>query len=153
MLIILILLQGKTTLLISWNNGYITNNNFNVGYKGDVVSVRSSVNWTQNTGVYPNQKADRYTYSLGGDINLDKFKLSSNVSYSKKVTPNQSSNSYTGYDPMYALLIWSPTDFNILDYKDYWIKPNETQNYTLKNHNNPYYNIWERTNEVNQGCF
>jgi TonB-linked SusC/RagA family outer membrane protein len=145
--------SGKDNFANFLENGYITTNNFTVGYKGDVVSVRSSVNWTQNTGVYPNQKADRYTYSLGGDINLDKFKLSSNVSYSKKATPNQSSNSYTGYDPMYALLIWSSADFNILDYQDYWIKPNETQNYTLKNHNNPYYNIWERTNQVNRDVF
>lgn len=145
--------SGKDNFKNFLKQGYITNNNFNVGYKGDITSIRGSVNWTQNTGVYPNQRADRYTYTLGGDINLEKFKLTSNMSYSKKVTPNQSSNSYTGYDPMYSLLIWSPTDFNILDYKDYWIKPEETQNYTLKNHNNPYFNIWERTNEVHRDIF
>lgn len=145
--------SGKDNFENFLEQGYITNNNFNVGYKGEIASVRGSVNWTQNTGVYPNQRADRYTYALGGDINLDKFKFSSNVSYSRKITPNQSSNSYTGYDPMYSLLIWSSTDFNILDYKDYWIKPNETQNYTLKNHNNPYFNIWQRTNEVNRNIF
>jgi hypothetical protein len=145
--------SGKDNFKNFLKQGYITNNNFNVGYKGEIASIRGSVNWTQNTGVYPNQKADHYTYSLGGEINLDKFKLSSNMSYSKKATPNQSSNSYTGYDPMYALLIWGPADFNILDYKDYWIKPNETQNYTLKNHNNPYYNIYERTNEVHRDIF
>ncbi len=147
------LATGKDNFANFLEQGYITNNNFSVGYRGDIASIRSSVNWTQNKGVYPNQKADHFTYTLGGDVNLDKLKLSSNVSYSKKSTPNQSSNSYTGYDPMYALLIWSPTDFNILDYKDYWIKPNETQNYTLKNHNNPYFNSWERTNEVNRDIF
>ncbi len=134
-------------------DGYITNNNLNIGYKGDVASVRGSVNWTENKGVYPNQKSDRYTYSLGGDINLEKFQLSSNMSYSKKETPNQSSNSYTAYDPMYSLLIWSSTDFDLRDYKDYWIKPDETQNYTLPDHNNPYYNMYERTNEVNRDIF
>ncbi|MDP2889978.1 MAG: SusC/RagA family TonB-linked outer membrane protein [Bacteroidota bacterium] len=146
--------SGKDNFANFLEQAYITNNNVNVGYKGDVLALRSSVNWTQNTGVYPNQKADRYTYSFGGDINLDKFKLNSNMSYSKKVTPNQSTNSYTGYDPMYSLLIWSSADFNILDYKDnYWITPHQTQNYTLPQQNNPYFNIWERTNEVHRDIY
>jgi TonB-linked SusC/RagA family outer membrane protein len=146
--------SGKDNFANFLEQAYITNNNLNVGFKGEIGSVRSSVNWTQNTGVYPNQKADRYTYSFGGDINLEKFKLSSNISYSKKATPNQSTNAYTGYDPMYALLIWSSSDFNILDYKDnYWMTPHQTQNYTLPQENNPYYNIWERTNEVHRDIF
>ena len=145
---------GKDNFANFLEQSYITNNNLSVGYKGDVASVRSSVNWVQNTGVYPNQKANHYTYSLGGDINLDKLKLSSNMSYSKNVTPNMSTNAYTGYDPMYSLLVWGPSDFNILDYKDnYWIKPHETQNYTLGNENNPYFNIHERTNEVHRDIF
>ncbi|MEI6139880.1 MAG: SusC/RagA family TonB-linked outer membrane protein [Mariniphaga sp.] len=146
--------SGKDNFKNFLEKAYVTNNNVNIGYRGDILALRSSVNWTQNSGVYPNQKADRYTYSFGGDINLDKFKLSSNVSYSKKVTPNQSTNAYTGYDPMYGLLIWSSSDFNILDYKDnYWITPHQTQNYTLNQENNPYYNIWERTNEVHRDIF
>jgi TonB-linked SusC/RagA family outer membrane protein len=145
---------GKDNFANFLEKSYITNNNINVGYAGAVASIRSSVNWVHNTGVYPNQEADHYTYSLGGDINLDKFKVSSNMSYSKKVVPNQSTNAYTGYDPMYSLLVWGPSDFNILDYKDnYWIKPHETQNYTLSNENNPYFNIWERTNEVHRDIF
>jgi len=146
--------SGKDNFANFVEQGYVTNNNFSVGYKGDIASIRSSVNWVQNSGVYPNQKADRYTYSLGGDINLDKFKLNSNMSYSKRVTPNQGTNSYTGYDPMYSLLIWSPTDFNLLDYKDnYWIIPNQTQNYTLKNENNPYFDVYEKNNEVHRDIF
>lgn len=147
------LATGKDNFKNFLEQGYITNNNISVAYKGDISSIRSSVNWTQNTGVYPNQKANHYTYSLGGDINLDKFELNSNMSYSNKTTPNQGTNAYTGYDPMYSLLIWSPTDFNILDYKDYWIKPNETQNYTYTTQNNPYFNAFERTNEVRRDVF
>jgi len=146
--------SGKDNFKNFVQQGYITNNNFSVGYKGDIASVRTSVNWVQNTGVYPNQKADRYTYSLGGEVNLDKFKLSSNMSYSKRISPNQGFNSYTGYDPLYSLLIWSPTDFNLLDYKNnYWDKPGETQNYTLKNENNPYFDAYEKTNEVHRDVF
>ena len=135
--------------------GYITNDNFNVSYKKDNVSLRSSLNWTENKGRYPNSKLDKYTYTLGGDFTSDKFKLSSNLSYSKKEIPNLGSFGYTSYDPMYELLIWSPADFNILDYKNnYWIVPGQTQNYTYQyGDNNPYFDRYEKINKTSRDIF
>jgi len=135
--------------------GYITNNNFNVAYKKDNVSLRSSLNLTENKGRYPNSKLDKYTYTLGGDFTSDKFKLSSNLSYAKKDIPNLGSFGYTSYDPMYELLIWSPADFNILDYKNnYWIKPGEQQNYTYQwGDNNPYFDRYEKINKTSRDIF
>jgi len=137
--------------------GYVTNNNVNIGYKGDVVSLRSSVNWTQNKGQYPNSTLDKYTYTFGGDINLDKFKMSSNVSYARKASPNLGMNGYTSYDPMYALLIYSSADFNILDYKDnYWLVEDQKQNYTFPQAsgiNNPYFDMYEKTNQISRDVF
>ena len=137
--------------------GYVTNNNVNVGFKGDVVSLRSSLNWTENKGQYPNSKLDKYTYTFGGDVNLDKFKMSSNVSYARKTSPNLGTNGYTSYDPMYALLIYSSADFNILDYKDnYWLVPGQTQNYTYAQAagmNNPYFDRYEKTNQIARDIF
>ena len=87
----------------------------------------------QNKGQYPNSTLNKYTYTFGGDINLNKFKLSSNLSYAKKASPNIGSNGYTSYDPMYSLLIWSAADYNILDYKNnYWLVTGEVQNFTYR---------------------
>ncbi len=146
---------GKDNFANFLEQGYITNNNFNIAYKGNVASIRSSLNWTENKGIYPNSVLDKYSYTLGGDINLDKFKLSSNVAYSKIKSPNQGSNGYTSYDPMYSLLIWSGVDYNILDYKDnYWMIPNETQNWTYASSiNNPYFDKYEKINETSRDIF
>lgn len=146
---------GKDNFANFLEQGYVTNNNVNVGFKGDVVSVRSSVNWTQNKGQYPNSKLDKYTYTLGGDINLDKFKLSSNVSYARRKSPNMGSNGYTSYDPMYSLLIWSAADYNVLDYKDnYWLVKDQVQNFTYRaSTNNPYFDRYEKTNEISRDIF
>src|SRR5690606_33993004 len=144
--------------------GYITNNNLNVAFKGDKVALRSSINWTENKGRYPNSKLDKYTYTFGGDIDMDKFQLTSNLSYSKRESPNMGSNGYTSYDPMYTLLIWGPSDYNVLDYKNnYWIIPGELQNnqygvypdgsYKGKNQNSPYFDRYEKTNEVSRDIF
>ncbi len=146
---------GKNNFKNFLEQGYITNNNVNVAFKGDQIALRSSLNWTQNKGQYPNSMLNKYTYTMGGDINLDKFQLTSNVSYTKRETPNMGSNGYTSYDPMYSLLIWSAADFNILDYKDnYWLKRDEQQNYTYQSSvNNPYFDRYEKTNEVSRDIF
>lgn len=147
--------RGKDNFKNFLEQGYITNNNVNVAYNGDKVALRSSVNWTENKGQYPNSKLDKFTYTLGGDVNLDKFQLTSNVSYAKRETPNMGSNGYTSYDPMYSLLIYGSADFNILDYKDnYWLKEGEVQNYTYRTSvNNPYFDRYEKTNEVSRDIF
>lgn len=146
---------GKNNFSNFLEQGYITNNNLNVGYKGDLLSLRSSVNWIENKGQYPNSKLNKYTYTFGGDVNLDKFKMSSNFSYARQHTPNLGSNSYTAYDAMYSLLIWSAADFNVLDYKNnYWLVPDQTQNFTYKGgSNNPYFDRYERTNETSRDIF
>ncbi|MGB4577840.1 MAG: SusC/RagA family TonB-linked outer membrane protein [Paludibacter sp.] len=152
---------GKDNFANFLEQGYVTNNNINVGFKGDVVSLRSSLNWTQNKGQYPNSSLSKYTYTFGGDVNLDKFKMSSNVSYAKKASPNVGSNGYTSYDPMYVLLIWSSADFNVLDYKNnYWYIPGEFQSnhfgvlpdgtYKGANQNSPYFDRYEKTNEISR---
>lgn len=146
---------GKDNFKNFLNPGYVTNNNINVSYKTKNASLRSSLNWTENKGQYPNQVLDKFTYTFGGDISLDKFRLSSNLSYSKRMSPNMGSNGYTSYDPMYSLLLNSAADYNILDYKDnYWIKENEVQNFTYKDlTNNPYFDAYEKTNEISRDIF
>ena len=146
---------GKNNFKNFLQQGFVTNNNVNLGYKNDVSAIRSSINWTQNHGQYPNQTLDKFTYSLGGDINLGKLKLSSNMAYSKRKSPNMGSNGYTSYDPMYTLLINSGSDFNILDYKNnYWLKKDESQNFTYqKDNNNPYFDAYEKTNETSRDIF
>jgi TonB-linked SusC/RagA family outer membrane protein len=137
--------------------GYVSNNNLNIAYKGEIASVRSSFNWTQNKGQYPNSMLNKYTYTFGGDVNLEKFKLSSNLSYSKRTSPNMGSNGYTSYDPMYSLLIWSSADFNILDYKNnYWLVKDQVQNYTYgksSSMNNPYFDRYAKTNPATHDLF
>lgn len=147
--------------------GYVTNNNLNVVYKKDNIALRNSFNWAENKGRYPNSMVDKYTYSFGADVNMEKFKMTTNFGYAKKHSPNIGSNGYTSYDPMYSILIWSPTDWDLSLYKNnYWIKPGEIQNnhfglvaggtidnYSGSSENNPYFDRYEKTNEINRDIF
>lgn len=145
---------GKDNFKNFLDQGYILNNNFSITQQGENGSIRSSATWVSNKGQYPNSQYDKYTYSLSGDINLDKFKLSSSVSINKQISPNIGFNGYKGYDPMYSILIWSSPDYDIRNYKDYWLVKNESQNnsYTGTN-NNPYFDRFERLHSLDRQVF
>ncbi len=145
---------GKDNFKNFLEPGYILNNNINIVQQGEFGSFRASATWVKNKGQYPNSMFDKFTYSIGGDMKLKKFTLSSSIAYNKQSSPNLGFSGYVGYDPMYSMLIWSSPDWNILDYKDYWIVPDVSQNtsYTDTN-NNPWFDRNERTHSLNKDIF
>lgn len=122
---------GKNNFRNFLESGYILNNSVSATQQGELGSFRASASWMDTKGVYPNQKFDKYTFGIGGDMKYKNFSLSANVAYNRHHTPNAGQNGYTNYDPMYSLLIWSGADWDIRDYRDYWITPGEVTN-------NPY---------------
>lgn len=145
---------GKNNFKNFVRPGYILNNNVSVTETGEMGSLRASANWIGNTGVYPNEHLQKVNYSLGGTIKVKKFTLSTSLSYDNQASPNFGFTGYTAYNPMYSMLVWGSPDWNILDYKDYWVIPNQVQNssYTA-GINNPYFNMFERTHSYQNGIF
>lgn len=146
--------RGKNNFKNFLEQGYILNNNVSISYKGKYGNLRASATWVNNKGQYPNSTYNKYTYTLGGDIKLDKFSFTTNMSYNKHESPNLGFSGYTGYDPMYTLLTWGSPDYDVRDYKDYWLIPDESQNnsYTGGN-NNPYFDRYERVHTLNKDIF
>lgn len=134
--------------------GHILNNNLSIANRGEYGGIRISSNWVNNKGTYPNSRLDKITYSVGGDLNFDKVSITTSLSYNKHKSPNLGFGGYTGYDPMYSLLIWGSPDWDILEYKDYWLIPNEQQNssFTAGN-NNPYFDRYERIKPFDKDIF
>jgi TonB-linked SusC/RagA family outer membrane protein len=142
---------GKDNFKNFLEPGYILNNNINISHQSEIGSFRVSATSVQNKGQYPNSMFNKFTYSMSGDIKADNFTLASSMSYNKHTSPNIGFNGYTGYDPMYSLLIWSAPDFNVLDLQDYWITPNVSQNNSFSDtNNNPYFDRNERTHSLDK---
>ncbi|MFP5438774.1 MAG: SusC/RagA family TonB-linked outer membrane protein [Bacteroidia bacterium] len=148
------LARGKDNFKNFLQQGYIFNNNLSITQRGEHGNIRSSATWVNNRGQYPNSEFDKYTYTLGGDINIDKFKFTSSISLNKQTSPNIGFNGYTAYDPMYNILVWSAPDYDIRQYRDYWLVKNESQNssYTGTN-NNPYFDRNERIHSLDRQVF
>ncbi|MBV5347885.1 SusC/RagA family TonB-linked outer membrane protein [bacterium] len=136
------------------SQGYIYNNNINLTQQGENGSLRASATWVKNQGQYPNSVFDKITYSLGGEMKMNKFTLSSTMTYNKQASPHVGFNGYTAYDPMYTLLVWSSPDYDVRDSKDYWITKDEVQNTSYTNtNNNVYFDRFERLRTKNKDVF
>ncbi len=145
---------GKDNFQNFLEQGYILNNNVSVIQQGEYGSVRSSATWVKNKGQYPNSNFDKLTYNLSGEMKLNKFTLTSSLSYNKQTSPNIGFNGYTSYDPMYNLLVWSSPDYDIRQYKDYWLVKNESQNNSYQStNNNPYFDMYERIHSLDRDIF
>ncbi len=145
---------GKDNFQNFLEPGYVLNNNVNMVQQGEFGSFRASATWVKNKGQYPNSMFDKITYAIGGEMKINKFTLSSSMSYNKQISPNKGFGGYTGYDPMYNMLVWAAPDYDVRLFKDYWLVPNEVQNnsYTATN-NNPYFDRFERTHAINRDVF
>lgn len=146
--------RGKDNFKNFLQQGYILNNSLSVKQNGEMGGFRASVNWVENKGTYPNSRFDKINYSLGGNIEINKFSISSSLSYSNQSSPNIGFSGYTAYDPMYSMLVWGAPDWNVLDYKDYWLIPNEVQNSSYTSGiNNPYFGQYERIHPYKKDIF
>lgn len=136
---------GKNNFKNFLEQGYILNNNICLVQQGKFGSFRTSATWVDNKGTYPGQRYNKYTFNIGGDMKINKFSLRANFAYNKQSSPNLGFNGYRSYDPMYSILLLSTADFDIRQYKNYWIEKDVSQNNSYTNsHNNPYFDVKER---------
>jgi TonB-linked SusC/RagA family outer membrane protein len=140
--------RGKNNFQNFLEQAVVTNNNVSIATKGDIGSVRASVNHIYNKGQYPNQSAQDYSFAVGGNIDYKRFHLDAGINYHKQF---YSSNLGVGYGQgnfMYNMVIWTGPEYDIRDYRDYWVKgkENEQQNWFVDEwYDNPYFLAYEKT--------
>lgn len=133
--------KGKDNLKNFQELSFVTNNNVSVTQKGKLGSFRTSLTHVYNKGQWPNEKLNKFTYTASGTMNVGKFKADAGVTYNKRFYPNMGGTGYGGSGYLYNLLIWSGADFDIRDYKNYWIpgKEGELSNWMDRSwYENPY---------------
>ncbi len=136
--------KGKNNLKNFQEFSFITNNNISVAQRGKYGSVRTSLTHVYNKGQFPNQKLNKFTYTVSGDMKYKDFTFEGGLTYNKQFYPNDIGSGYGGQGYLYNLVVWTGTEIDIRDYKNYWVKENEDQNWMDKNwYDNPYYTAHE----------
>lgn len=131
--------KGKNNFKNFLETSLVTNNNINISQKGKYGSFRTSLTHVYNKGQYPNMKLNKFTYSVSGDIKWEKFTFEGGMTFNKRIYPNDKGAGYGRGGFIYNLLVWTGTDYDVRDYKNYWIKKDEKQNWMNTDwYDNPY---------------
>lgn len=143
---------GKDNLKNFMNTGLITNNNIALAQMGENGSFRIGLNHVYNKGQFPNQKLNIMNFTSGGEIKInDKFKIESRFGVSRRTAPQVWGGGYGTQGYLYQLMMWTGTEYDIRDYKNYWKEPNKTQNWMYTNwYDNPYLIAYEKLDGIVQ---
>ncbi len=132
--------RGKNNFKNFLETGFITNNNVSISQKGKYGSVRASLTHVYNKGQYPNTKLNKITYSVSGDMKWNKFSLDGGISFNKRFFPQNYGTGYGKGGYLYNLLVWTGPDYDLREFKDYWVKKDEQQNWMYSGwYDNPYF--------------
>lgn len=132
--------KGKNNFKNFLEFSFVTNNNVSVTQKGKYGSFRTSLTHIYNKGQYPNTKLNKLTYSVAGDMKYKNFTFEGGLTYNKRFYPNNQGTGYGTGGYIYSMLVWTGTDLDIRDYKNYWKKENVEQNWPNQVwYDNPYF--------------
>lgn len=132
--------SGKNNFRNFLESGLITNNSISVTQTGENGFFRTNLNHVYNKGQYPNQELNIINYTLSGEMRLgDKFSVESQMGYMRSTAPQIWGGGYGNQGYIYQLLMWTGPDYDIRQYRDYWITPHQKQNWLYSAwYDNPY---------------
>jgi len=142
---------GKNNLRNFLETGYISNTNVSVSHSGENGSFRSSVSYMRQQHPYPNALGQQLGYTVNGEMKLgNKVTVNGKAGFLRRWAPNISGIRYNEQGYLYTISIWTGTEYDIRQYRDYWVTPHEKQNWHYAGwYDNPYLMAYEKTEAIN----
>ncbi|WP_460761244.1 SusC/RagA family TonB-linked outer membrane protein [Niabella terrae] len=138
--------SGRNNLNTFLQNGVITNNNINVTQSGENGFFRAGLNYIYNKGEWPNTSLKILNYTMSGQMKIGKkFDFSASMGYTWQKSPQNWGSGYGDQGYLYQLLMWTGPDYDLRDYRDYWVTPHMEQNWLYDAwYDNPYMIAYEK---------
>ncbi|MFT3904200.1 MAG: SusC/RagA family TonB-linked outer membrane protein [Niabella sp.] len=142
--------SGKNNLKNFLETGLITNNNISVTQNGENGYFRAGVNHIYNKGQFPNEKLNILNYTMSGALKVgQKFSVESSTGYTWQQSPQIWGQGYGAQGYLYQLQMWTGPDYDIRQYRDYWVTPNVKQNWLYDAwYDNPYVIAYEKLDGI-----
>ena len=147
--------KGKNNLKNFTQFSFTTDNTVSVSQQGRNGSFYSSINFNHIKGQYPNENGNGVKYSLGGTAKIgDKVTIEGSMGFTNKGFSNISGIGYGTQGYIYNMLVWMGSEWDVRDYRDYWIVPNEKQNWMRTSwYDNPWMMAYEKIERTNNSKF
>ncbi|MGN2372349.1 SusC/RagA family TonB-linked outer membrane protein [Sphingobacterium spiritivorum] len=138
--------KGKNNFKNFLEPGFISNNSVSFTNQGENGSITTSISHVYNKGQYPNTKLNMTNISVSGETKItEKLNLESRFGYNRRNTPNDFGAGYNAQGYIYNILVWTGPEYDLSQYKDYWIVKNEKQNWNYNAwYDNPYLSAYEK---------
>lgn len=138
--------KGKNNFRNFLEPGFISNNSISFTNQGENGSIRTSINHIYNKGQYPNTKLNMTNVSVSGETKIsDKITLDSRFGYNRRNGPNDFGAGYNNQGYIYNILVWTGPEYDLSQYKDYWITKDQQQNWHYRAwYDNPYLSAYEK---------
>ncbi|SDD90591.1 TonB-linked outer membrane protein, SusC/RagA family [Niabella drilacis] len=142
--------SGKNNLRNFLQTGLITNNNITVTQNGENGFFRAGVNHIYNKGQFPNEKLNIVNYTMSGALKIGKkFSVESSMGYTWEQSPQIWGQGYGAQGYIYQLQMWTGPDYDVRQYRDYWVTPNLKQNWLYTEwYDNPYMIAYEKLDGI-----
>lgn len=114
-------------------------------------SFRTSLSYMYDKNPFPNHYKNKFWYNVSGELKLGKkASIEGSLNFSKENSPNTGGHGgYYGTGYMYNILLWTGTEYDLRQYKDYWLVPNESQNWHYSDwYDNPYFEAYEKLRSI-----
>ncbi len=144
--------SGRNNLKNFLETGLITNNNISVTQTGEHGYFRASLNHIYNKGQYPNSRLNIINYTMSGEMKVgDRFSLESHMGYTNQRSPQIWGTGYGPQGYLYQILMWTGPDYDIRQYRDYWVVPHQEQNWLYTSwYDNPYLIAYEKLDGISR---
>ena len=142
--------KGKNNFRNFLEQGLSSNNNISLAWKGEHGGFRTSLNHVYNKGQYPNEKLQKLTYTVSGNAKIGNLTFEGGAIWNKRFFSNNLGSGYGGGGYIYNLIVWTGANYDVRDYRDYWVKGKEhsQQNWLYSGYyDNPYFLAYECTNQ------
>lgn len=140
--------KGKNNFKNFLQFSMISNNTVSVTQQGKNGSVRASGSFIYDKGQYPNEYGKVFQYNVGGEMKLGKkVDITATMGFNKQLASNTSGTGYDDQGYIYNLLIWTGPEYDIRDYRDYWLVKDQKQNWNRATwYDNPWMSAYEKIN-------
>ncbi|RAJ17722.1 TonB-linked SusC/RagA family outer membrane protein [Gelidibacter algens] len=139
--------RGKDNIKNFFETGLVQSNNVSVSWGNDKADVRMSISNNYQKGIVPNTDLKNTSFNIAGTIRpSDNLTINGTLTYNKQFTSNFPEVGYGPTNYLYNLILWTGTDVDVRDLKNYWRPGQEgiqQQHFNISYYNNPYFQAYE----------
>lgn len=139
--------RGQDNIKNFFRTGLIATNNISLTQNSEKGSFRASASHIYQKGIVPNSALQNASLNLSGNYSLSsRLQLDARLNYNRAFSDNFPEVGYGPTNYLYNLVLWTGTDVDVRDLRNYWQEGQEgvqQRHFNTSWYNNPYFQAYE----------